>query len=516
MTDTSTPPPPPAPEPPRPASSAPRSERFFSWVSGFGIARADGWLGGVCAGIAARIGIDPAIVRAIVVVTAIFGFPMLVLYAIAWALIPDANGTIHLRELMRGGFDPAMVGIGILTVVGLIAIFPWFAIVFTGSPPYFLDSSPLRALGTLASLVVLGAIVYFIVRGSRRSRSRSRQTRETLETNVAPASDASAPAAPTEPPAPATESADELAAWRAQHEQWRVQHDQWRHDQADAEQRARAEARSEREATAAAFAAEANERRRIQRLENPRTSGTFIVVVTGGALVIGALVSLWSAVVDPAGRDLVAAFGCFTAGLVLATSMVVAGALRRRSDFLAFLTVVMLFLGTIATIAPVTISEVNARNQYIDNTMGPWTASQDNGNMSIYVSAAGTRPTPIEVTKREGSTTIAVQEGVELDLDMMLGDDVVLSGDVVDYATGENRAIYFTVDSTSVDGAQKIDRTFAFADTAVQTTQALTLAQESGSVRITFTTDKGVPLTDTTVTGSSPTDTTTPTSEVAP
>ncbi|MBB2975632.1 phage shock protein PspC (stress-responsive transcriptional regulator) [Microbacterium endophyticum] len=518
MSDTSTPPPPPAPEPLRPSPRAPRSERFFSWVRGFGISRTDGWLGGVCAGIATRIGIDPAIVRGIVVVTALFGFPMLVLYAMAWALLPDATGTIHLRELMRGGFDPAMVGIGILTLVGLIPIFPWFTIVFTGSASYsWFDASPLRALGTLASLVVLGAIVYFIVRGSRRSPSRTRPAKETFETHVAPASGTSMLAAPAEPPAPATESADDLAAWRTQHEHWRMQHDQWRRDQIDAEQAAREEARRERDAAATAFAAEANERRRIQRWENPRTSGTFLAIATGGALVIGAAVSLWSAAITPDGSDLVAAFGLFAAALTLATSMVVAGALRRRSGFLAFLTVAMLFSGAIATVAPVTISEVNAQNQYVDNTVGPWTASQDKGNLSIYVSVVEPRPAPIEVSKRDGSTTIEVQEGVELELDMTLGSDVVLSGDIVDYASGEGRAVKIPVDSSAIGGAQRINRTFAFSDAAVQTTQVLTLTQESGSVWITFATDEGVPLTDTTVTSSSTeTKAATPTPEVTP
>ena len=84
------------PGPPPPPPQLPTgSDRFFSWVRGLGIARADGWLGGVCAGIAARLRIDPIIVRGIVVVAALFGLPMLVIYAVSWALLPDITGRIH-------------------------------------------------------------------------------------------------------------------------------------------------------------------------------------------------------------------------------------------------------------------------------------------------------------------------------------------------------------------------------------------------------------------------------------
>ena len=47
-----------------------------------------GWLGGVCAGLANFVNIDPTIVRIVVVVAAIF-FPKITIaaYAIAWLLL---------------------------------------------------------------------------------------------------------------------------------------------------------------------------------------------------------------------------------------------------------------------------------------------------------------------------------------------------------------------------------------------------------------------------------------------
>ena len=83
-----------------------RGTRFFDWMRGLGVVRSDGWLGGVCAGIAYRLGIDPLIVRGIVVVAGILGVPVLLLYAAAWALLPDRDGRIHLQRLFEGEFEP--------------------------------------------------------------------------------------------------------------------------------------------------------------------------------------------------------------------------------------------------------------------------------------------------------------------------------------------------------------------------------------------------------------------------
>ena len=172
MTDTTTAadlPVDPGPPPPPPHLPS-GSDRFFSWVRGLGIARADGWLGGVCAGVAARLRIDPIIVRGIVVVAALFGLPMLVIYAIAWALLPDISGRIHLREVFRGRFDPAIIGIGILFLVGLLPVAP-FASAFLPFgyllPPFDIWG----ALGILGALLAIGAVVGLIVIIARTARA---------------------------------------------------------------------------------------------------------------------------------------------------------------------------------------------------------------------------------------------------------------------------------------------------------------------------------------------------------
>ena len=80
-------------------------------------------------------------------------------------------------------------------------------------------------------------------------------------------------------------------------------------------------------------AAEAAERRRVRRLTKPRTPFAYIAVTIGIAVIAGTLVALQQ------NGTLAPALGLFVAGLVLAVAMVVAGAVRRRSGFIAFVTV---------------------------------------------------------------------------------------------------------------------------------------------------------------------------------
>ena len=97
-----------APTPPRPSN-------FFDWIRGTGISRTDdAWLGGVAGGIARHTGLDPLIIRGIILVVALLGGPALFLYAVAWALLPDSSGRIHTERSIQGIFDPAMIAIILL------------------------------------------------------------------------------------------------------------------------------------------------------------------------------------------------------------------------------------------------------------------------------------------------------------------------------------------------------------------------------------------------------------------
>ncbi|HEY0246772.1 MAG TPA: PspC domain-containing protein [Gryllotalpicola sp.] len=157
MTDqTSTPAPPQAPRP--------ESNRFFTWLRSLGIVRADGWVGGVCGGIAIRTGLDPLIVRGIAVVVAVLGGPALFFYAVGWLLLPDTHGEIHLERMLRGVFDAPLVAIAVLIVA---TFFPftrgvwWFGDHLANSAWWI--AGPATALQVIWNLAVVAAIVWFIV-----------------------------------------------------------------------------------------------------------------------------------------------------------------------------------------------------------------------------------------------------------------------------------------------------------------------------------------------------------------
>jgi phage shock protein PspC (stress-responsive transcriptional regulator) len=500
--------PPPAPPSGRPAGW----DRFFAWLTDLGVARGDGWVGGVCAGVATRLGIDPLIVRGVVVVAALFGLPMFIVYGIAWALLPDLTGRIHLRELVHRRFDPAMVGIGLMLFVGLFPVIPWFfatVLPFGFLVPGF-DWSPWSVFTTLIAVAVIGGAIFLIARaashrtigvapvpdpGSAPSDPLhpSAPHDSGVGAPVDPAeygSDAMSPTAVgstlTPPPLPpARGSADaEFDAWRAQHDAWKVQDDAWRRQQQDAERAARDEARRERTAASAAFAADAAERRRVRRASRPRTSVGFVFLSIGAALVIGALASLWFGSVEPGQIALAVAFGLFAAALVVAISMIVAGAVRRRSGFLAFVTVVLLFAGAATAFAPVTRG-VTFADAYVNN-LQPTSFTQLSGSLTIDIANPGGRPDAIVIEKRSGDTFISVADGVILTLDVVSPQG--LDWNAFSQATGEVSDSGSLAGMATDDGRRHVQREFdnRVPDaTGSVTHQTVRLDQSAGTVFVT-------------------------------
>lgn len=455
------------------ASAAPAaaSDRFFAWTSGLGIVRGDGWIGGVAAGIAARLRIDPLIVRAILVVAALFGFPVLFLYALAWALLPDLNDRIPLQDALRGRFEQSQLGILVVAVLGLIPVTPAL-LVFAGVPSWMLQPGLggwpfLSALAVGLGVLIVGGLVFLIVRAASQSRSIDPAATEPDQRTASAASGApgssaaasgsgpdgaladaagvdavdanaatwaSAPASSDDvanaaPPVPGETDAgapglapdaspdDAYAAWRAQHAAWKVQNDAWRREQQDAARAARDQARRERHAHATAFSAEAAERRRVRRLTSPRTPFAYVATVSGIAAVAGAAVAVTSA------ADLAGALGLFTAALVVAAGMVIAGALRRRSGFLAALAIVLLLSGALATAAPA-VAALHPGDYSISNAEGAerWPADapfvQPWGSTWVTLVDTGAPTETIYIDKRSGGTTVQLDPGVTLHLDV--------------------------------------------------------------------------------------------------
>ncbi|NVM97139.1 PspC domain-containing protein [Arthrobacter sp. SDTb3-6] len=97
-----------------------RSARPFVWLRSLGVRRGSSrWVGGVCSGLADKWGIDPVIVRGLaVVLTLIFGIGLLA-YGVAWALLPEPDGRIHVEQVARGHWSTGMTGAAIATFFGL-------------------------------------------------------------------------------------------------------------------------------------------------------------------------------------------------------------------------------------------------------------------------------------------------------------------------------------------------------------------------------------------------------------
>jgi phage shock protein PspC (stress-responsive transcriptional regulator)/type II secretory pathway pseudopilin PulG len=495
-------------------------------VRGLGIARADGWMGGVCAGIAARLRIDPIIVRGIAVVAALFGLPMLVIYAIAWALLPDISGRIHLREAFHRRFDPALVGIVILFLVGLVPVAPFVSAFLPFG--YLLPSpdslTPMGVVVALIGLALVGGLIVLIARSSRRaSTPRADSANDPRTASADPVPNGATPqtpgllthapgtaeapldsgdgasadsphtvaeaSAPVEPaPAPADASEAEIAQWRETHDAWRLQSDAWRRQQQDAERAARDEARREREAAAAAFAAEAAERRRLRRSSKPRTSFVFVLTALGAAIVTGAISAL-VALADTSTAPYALAIGILAAALVSALAMVVAGAVRRRSGSLTAVTIVLLVIGLMTAAASGPRSLV-VGNLSLPTSTAPVSITQPFGATDIWVSAlsesesvdAGT----ITIRKGTGPTYITVNPDTVLDLEARLGGGGV-SYTRIDYDTGEllDEGVLYPHDGPN--NTAQWDWFVRNTDTAgPQTRQRIVLDQAVGAVYVTI------------------------------
>ncbi|MCU1564787.1 MAG: PspC protein [Arthrobacter sp.] len=101
-----------------PQAGAP-PESFFGWIRSHGIYRGrERWIGGVASGIAQRLGVDPLIVRGVLIVLAIFAGIGVLLYGLAWALLPEPDGRIHVQEAAAGRWTAGMTGSLITTLIG--------------------------------------------------------------------------------------------------------------------------------------------------------------------------------------------------------------------------------------------------------------------------------------------------------------------------------------------------------------------------------------------------------------
>ena len=132
---------------------------FFRWIRGLGVQRSqERWIGGVAGGLGQRFGIDPLLARGLVVVLAVFTGAGLLLYGLAWALLPEPDGRIHLQEAGRGRWTAGLTGALVFFLLGLI-----------DRPGPFGHWNDGWWYGTLWTLLVVGGVVWFIVSRQKRN-----------------------------------------------------------------------------------------------------------------------------------------------------------------------------------------------------------------------------------------------------------------------------------------------------------------------------------------------------------
>jgi phage shock protein PspC (stress-responsive transcriptional regulator) len=500
--------------------------------------RVPGWIGGVAAGIAARLGIDPVIVRGVLLVFALFGAPAFLLYGAAWLLLPDTSGRIHLERLFAGVWDRALVGIALFLLVGLfplafgapsIAGGLWDAAGggFWGTP--WFNPFGFNPLPIIWALVLVGGIVALIVWLANRSGKTERETPPDVAfaryeaaaragaadaagaagaqgaagargAAGAPAAGATGPDAatgspaagapgathtvPAPPAAPAGPGAgaagDEYADWRRRHEAWRVEHEAWRRSQTEANRTARQQVAAQNAARAAEFQAQAERERELRRATRPRTSFAYVVAALGAGMLGGAVASLIALSTDAA--DVAVAIGLAAATVITALSMVVAGALRRRSGFLAFVTVTLLLATLLTAALP------GGPRFVLGSTAAPVGAATylvPAGSVQLTLDdrlASADRPVRTEVLQGAGSVTIDLFDGARADIRVECGSCYI----AWDRVTADG-------DRTTIEGAQLTGgqsewswaRTVGAGLTADETDAVITIRAGASDVRIT-------------------------------
>lgn len=311
----------------------PPGNRFFEWMRSLDLPREPGWIGGVCAGIAAKLRIDPLIVRGIFVVVAIFGGPALLFYAAAWLLLPDNKNKIHLEEVFKGRFESPVAAIGAIFLLSLLPVTQGFwslGASYWGEPYWGAHIG--RAVWTM---FVLALLVWFIIWIARRGQTPSSTGAPGAGAGAAPAPSAfaaagaatSAPSASSFAPAaepasaPISNTPEDVAAWRFQQAQVKAEHTAFRNQQAAEAQRiAREKARAANAIARAEY---------LEKRARSKPNTLFTLVVVGAAIIAGALTYLAVEASNP-DAQLVTASLAVALG-VLALGIIINGVRGKRS-----------------------------------------------------------------------------------------------------------------------------------------------------------------------------------------
>ncbi|TCD54575.1 PspC domain-containing protein [Alloscardovia theropitheci] len=97
------------------------SNNFFNWIRRSQIVRSDRrWIGGVCAGLAERLGWDVALIRVLTIILIVTGAGLFV-YPLAWILLPNSRNVIIAEELVHGHADGEGIAAIIVLAIGAVS-----------------------------------------------------------------------------------------------------------------------------------------------------------------------------------------------------------------------------------------------------------------------------------------------------------------------------------------------------------------------------------------------------------
>jgi phage shock protein PspC (stress-responsive transcriptional regulator) len=109
-------------------------------------------IAGVCGGLGRHTGIDPIVFRIVLVALAVFGGIGLVIYALAWLLVPEDNATTsEAHRLFHGGLAPTLAAV-VIGIIGIVVL---------------IDFADHWANGRVPALIIAAVIVVILL--SRRS-----------------------------------------------------------------------------------------------------------------------------------------------------------------------------------------------------------------------------------------------------------------------------------------------------------------------------------------------------------
>ena len=181
---------------PQPGPQGGSTHRFFDSLRGSGLMRTnERWIAGVAGGVAYRFGLDPTLVRCVWVVLSLFAGVGLVLYGLAWALLPEeSDGRIHLEEALSGRFNAGLAGAIGTTIIGMSTFgsgfIPNWYVHQAGTAGIAAALWPLFWLG----LIVLGVV--FVIRRAQNRRTNRQAARSPQGPRPWPASAPGAAQAP--------------------------------------------------------------------------------------------------------------------------------------------------------------------------------------------------------------------------------------------------------------------------------------------------------------------------------